>query len=383
MALFHHGGGGYTEAAGEAAARGRVIIEEQIHKGRQSAVDLIERVQAEVPTDIVSPARGFRFTPSDDVHEPVRLHLDNVPDGIDVPDEGFGIARHAYGQITERLKFPRAWGNKIAEQPWGRELIAHNLRELSQQDDGRRLVRVFDKRARGVMSDRFRRIDNRPCLDAVCAMAGEMGFVPMEGVASETRVSLRALMPRVFEPYTGEVLAYGFQWNNSNYGHGAHSVSIFVFRTWCTNLCTGDEVLRDVHLGKRLSADIQYSAKTYQLDTDATVSALQDTIRHMLGPDNVQHMNQVIANAASEVLTPGAIKRKLDDLGKTLRVSEIEAVRDAFNGADVEMLPPGNTTWRLSNALSWVAGNTDDPERKIELQQLAAKPLPKLLPRAA
>jgi hypothetical protein len=32
--------------------------------------------------------------------------------------------------------------------------------------------------------------------------------------------------------------------------------------------------------------------------------------------------------------------------------------------------------WRLSNAISWVAGQTDDPERKLDLQKIAGSVLP-------
>jgi len=41
------------------------------------------------------------------------------------------------------------------------------------------------------------------------------------------------------------------------------------------------------------------------------------------------------------------------------------------------MLPPGNTTWRLSNAVSWVAGKMNDSERKLDLMKAAGALLPK------
>ena len=35
------------------------------------------------------------------------------------------------------------------------------------------------------------------------------------------------------------------------------------------------------------------------------------------------------------------------------------------------MLPEGKTAWRFSNALSWVAGQTNNADRKLDLQRAA------------
>jgi hypothetical protein len=48
----------------------------------------------------------------------------------------------------------------------------------------------------------------------------------------------------------------------------------------------------------------------------------------------------------------------------------------AYNSPDTYNLPAGNTTWRLSNAISWIAGKTEDSERKLELMKLAGEVLP-------
>jgi len=40
---------------------------------------------------------------------------------------------------------------------------------------------------------------------------------------------------------------------------------------------------------------------------------------------------------------------------------------------DVELLPAGNTSWRLSNAVSWLAGQVEDGERRLELEKVAGQ----------
>lgn len=48
-----------------------------------------------------------------------------------------------------------------------------------------------------------------------------------------------------------------------------------------------------------------------------------------------------------------------------------EAIAQAFNSPDVVELPPGNTLWRFSNAISLVARDTKEPDQKLELERLA------------
>ena len=42
-----------------------------------------------------------------------------------------------------------------------------------------------------------------------------------------------------------------------------------------------------------------------------------------------------------------------------------------FNSPDVELLPAGQTAWRWSNALSWLANETEDERKRLDLQDLA------------
>ncbi len=44
---------------------------------------------------------------------------------------------------------------------------------------------------------------------------------------------------------------------------------------------------------------------------------------------------------------------------------------EAYNSVDTVNMPAGNSMWRLSNAISWVAGKTEDPERNLELNKVA------------
>ena len=64
-------------------------------------------------------------------------------------------------------------------------------------------------------------------------------------------------------------------------------------------------------------------------------------------------------------------------LGKALGKADSEKAADLFEGNDVVNLPPGNTVWRLSNAVSWLAqGKNLSTDRKLELERVAGELIP-------
>ncbi|MFZ0707306.1 MAG: hypothetical protein WAM71_17030 [Candidatus Korobacteraceae bacterium] len=46
---------------------------------------------------------------------------------------------------------------------------------------------------------------------------------------------------------------------------------------------------------------------------------------------------------------------------------------EAYNSADTVNMPAANSMWRLSNAVSWVAGKTEDAERRLEISKVAGQ----------
>jgi hypothetical protein len=136
-----------------------------------------------------------------------------------------------------------------------------------------------------------------------------------------------------------------------------------------------NEELRQVHLGRRLDDSVIYSQRTYELDAETTVSALKDVISTQLNADGLRRRMEAIRQANSQAVDPSGAK---ETLKKQLLKSETDAVIEAYNSPDTYNLPAGNTTWRLSNAVSWIAGKTEDAERKLELMKVAGDMLPQV-----
>lgn len=388
MALFHHDGRDYDVAASAAATEARGKMEKLIEDGRASAVRLMETVNTKIPEDFITRGSGLKFIadaeyeeiPGDEMvkgvtHKPLAVELKNIAHAP------FGVHNHALQQICTKAGVPYAYVSELvsAKEPWAREMAAHILNEHYNQKrevkgenlaTTRNLVRAVDGEVRGFLSDRYRRLDSRPLLDTFAASCQRFGAVPVEGVVTDTRLALKAYLPMIFEPVPHEVMIFGVEWSNSDFGAGKHAVRAILMRLWCTNKATLEDTLSQVHLGGRLAEEIEFSKRTYELDTKAQVSALGDVIDNALAPKNVKALCEAVKQANEQKVDWRSFSSAL---GKKLLKDELKSARDAFESDDTLNLPAGKSTWRMSNAISWIAGKVEDPERKLELQRVAGE----------
>lgn len=349
-------------------------MEQKISDGRASALALFDRVERDAPEDMVVRGRAFNFIST---AEGLRLGFE-----VGQAPDAYRLHNHALNQVAAKARVPAAYLKDLlgATETWKHELACRILNDhftLAQAESNadasnhRHLVRTVRGEVRGVLSDRYRRLDSRPLLDAFAGECKALGALPVEGAVTDTRLNLKAILPHVFEPVPGEVICIGGEWSNSDFGAGKHAFRAFIFRLWCRNGATMEDSLAQVHIGGRLSDDIEFSQRTYELDTRAQVSALRDVVRGVLSPRSTATLLETIRSAnEKQVDWKGGLATKL---GKRLLKEELKAVKDAFESQDVVNLPPVRSAWRASNAVSWIANATEDPERKMELQRLAGE----------
>lgn len=366
--LYHHDSRNYNEAASEAAKRARAKLEKTIESGRSRAMSVIEQVNTQVPKDRVLSGQHLEFVP--------------IGNGVEVAIEGERehVHDHALGQLASRGRIPMTYVRHLQnEGDWGRELLTHNLNQIYREGPGantRYLTRSYatshGPELRGVLSDRYRRLDSRPLIEAFAAATGSVGALPIEGYALETKIALKAILPMVFEPVINEIVAFGVSLENSDVGDGAYCIRGNMLRLWCTNYAISDNAIRQVHLGGRINADFRLSQKTYDLDTEATASALNDVVVGLLSAPRVEEQCNIIRKAHEEEVSPTQVASYLK---RHLNKGEAEQVSEAFASADIVNLPPGQTKWRMSNALSWVAGKMEDRRRGLEVMRMAGEVL--------
>jgi hypothetical protein len=354
-------GANYGASPERAASVARERFEKQLHEGRASAEATIAHVVNNVPDDAIVASKDLSFEANGNG---LKVWLSDASGPCPVH-------KHAFNQIASRAGIPTKFANELvgADEDWKRELIAHNLNEMYHREPKRYLARSVGGELRGWLSDRYARYDSRPVLDTFIAGLQTIGAVPLNGTATDTRWSIKAALPQVFEPVPGEVLVYGLELLNSDFGNGALHVRAFIDRLWCWNLCSGEDAIKKTHLGAKLGDDIRYSQKTYQLQTETQASAVGDVVKHMLSEDACEQMNATIRKAADNEVTWDQVKGRL----KTLHKGEQEKVKDLFEGQDTYNLPEGKSVWRASNAVSWLATSLEDGERKLDLERVAGQ----------
>ncbi len=363
MPMIHHGKEDYATAVSEAGKHFQQKLEQMIHVAVPRVTNVIEQVQNDVPNDAIVYGKKLKFSAGENG---IRLLLPQDDDNV------LDIHDHAFYQICDRPKIKNlstVMRELRSRGQWGKELVAENLTEIYGHFNGDRfLTRTVRGELRGFLSDQFRRLDSRPLLEAFVGAIARYGARPVDGFALQTKMNVRAILPLIFEPFPGEIMAFGAQLSDSDFGDGKLSVSGFVIRMVCTNLATTEDVLSQIHLGRRLSDSVTFSQHTLELDTQAMASAIDDVAGHVLGSGAINNYVGLVKKANEDKIEPSQIQSWVK---KNLTKGESEAAVQKFKSADVELLPPGQTKWRWSNALSWLANETQDEHRKLELQEFA------------
>ena len=363
--MLAHQGSYDAVSTSNAAQAARNLMERKIETGRASAVAMYEHVHASVPNDALVRGRGLKFG--------YGLMPDEPAITVEAGGTAMTVHKHALAQMSTKAGIPGHYLTELvsAPEPWKHELAARTLNDhfgRSELATSRHLVRAVGGQVRAVLSDKFRRLDSRPLLEAFSEECNALGAVPVEGTASDTRVALKAYLPMVFEPVANEVMCLGVEWSNSDFGAGKHALRGFIFRLWCANGCTMEDAMSQVHLGGRLAETIEFSSRTYELDTRTSVSALRDVVRGVLGPKGVDQLLTTIKQADEKKVE---WKNVSTLLGKKLLKEELKAVKDAFESDDCINMPAEKSIWRVSNAISWIAGKVEDEDRKLDLQRVA------------
>jgi len=356
-----------------------------ISTGKQKAVATFERLEKEIPQDMLYPANKMQFVPKpgptattpngDEIRMPDSLALQI--DGAD-----YTLHHHALGQVIAKsgVVGTRTIKNLLEQgEDWASGLAADLLTKVYSHSDGDKLmIRAVDYKVRGVLSSKYRRMNSGPIFEAFINAAQELGCVPTDSQHLDTKISLTMSIPELFDIVPTDPLGkmlFGASLAHSDYGDGALSMKFAFLRAWCSNLMMREEVLRKVHLGGRLSETAFYSETTVRLDTETQASAIKDLVTELLNPDKVRAEVELIKNASETEVNVTRILSSMQKRG-LLGKAEAEEIGKVYNSADVELLPPGNSLWRASNAVSLFAQSVA-PQRAFELQRLAGDLLDK------
>jgi hypothetical protein len=351
----------------EREAKARAKLRERINVGQKAAMVALERIQREVPADRIVRARALDFVARGDGSIAAVL-----PQGERGGRLALGLHKHARSQLAQRVGLPIKFMNEmLAEGAWGQDLVAHNLAKLAGNGtDEKLLVRAVGDEVRGVLSSSYRTDDSRPALDSLLEFAREVNAVVVQGHALDTRVSFKIMKGEPVEIFPGEWAIIGLDYRTSDYGNGARELLGWIERLLCLNGCVVTTNFRRVHLGGRIESDVDFSSRTKKLNEQYTRSATRDMAKALLGDGAIEKMVTLVRSANEAALDPDAA---LATLKKSVNKEEEKLIVEKYNSPDVELLPAGNTAWRFSNAISWLAGQVEDQDRRLDLERLAGQ----------
>lgn len=337
----------------------------------------MERLVSEgkIAQDYIAPI-GVNLKIND--HSPVITFSANGSLRMDMPDGQFTLHDNAIGQLADRMGIPQRYLRGLASgEPWAKQLAATLLNEHSGWTQRSRvLVRTVGKQVRGVLSDRYRRLNSVEILTAFVQEAAQQGAVISDAYMNDTKIWAETILPTPLTVPTannGDVVIFaGARFSTSDYGDGAVDMRAFLLNGACLNGMVRESVMKQVHLGSKLPDNLQLSQQTYELDTKTTVSAVRDLTKGLFSKDNLMKKAIEIQGASEmEVDFEHELKRLTRD-GGLLKQEGKEVEKILMRNDPEDGVQGGATLWKLTQAITAHARELS-PERSRELHELSGQ----------
>ena len=349
MTMYHHDARSYQTAASEAIEH----FKKNLQTGIQRAAGGMRQLQERVISDTLQPLSDLKYT----------------LDGRALRVNGNAITGAALTQLCAQTKLLKPGYCKDLlshSSPLAQELAIDTLETLSAlRTDQMTMLRSVDGVIRGAVTDAYKRMDSRLIVGTFADVIREGKLCPVQCELSETKIYVRALMPRIYGEEFGEALAFGLELRASDFGFGNVELLPFVDRVWCTNkayltLPIG-KGFKKAHRGARLTEEtFALSARTQELQIEAMASEMRDGISGILSEDAIKAYSSCIARCFAEQRSLGskfdAIK-ELDKLVTARKLSEKQAkyIGEAYASPDRSVVPAEPGRWKLAQAIAYAA----------------------------
>lgn len=348
-------------------------VNELLNKRALSLPEMVNKVvgiSGQISDDIV-PSTCIKF----EAHPDDNITVGDIDESE--PWRHSTLHPHAVGQIAERFKIPqRYFKNLYFGNEWEKGLAAYVINEHLQNAPERRLLmRSVDGEVRGVLSDKYRRLNSMRIFLAFLEGAQNTGSKLVDGHNGDTRGYLEIIRPEIVgfdTPLNGKNFAvFGSRIQSSDYGDGALQLNTFMMNVRCMNGLVGNSLLREVHLGGRIPDNLILSNETVEKDTEARAALVSDVMKQIYDPSSIKNMIEKIQGASTNEID---FKEKIKTLpkmgvteGELRKLENVLMSNDPSNG-----LFGSPTDWKFNNALTAVARDSE-PARKRELEKLAGE----------
>lgn len=295
---------------------------------------------------------------------------------MNMPDGQFTLHDNAIGQLADRMGVPSRYLRTLAGgQEWQVLLAAEILNQHSDWTQRCRvLVRAVGSQVRGVLSDSYRRLNSVEILTAFVQEAAGQGAVISDAYMNDTKVWAETILPQpiiVPTAKNGDVVIFaGARFSTSDYGDGAVDMRAFLLNGACLNGMVRESVMKTVHLGSKLPDTLALSQKTYELDTQTTVSAVKDLTKGLFSRDNLEQKAYEIQGASEIEVDPEKEITKLTKSGLLLKAEGKEVEKILMKNDPDDGVQGASTLWKLTQAITAHA-RVLTPERSRELHEIS------------
>lgn len=306
----------------------------------------------------------------------VNMEFSEETDGV-IDYHHFRLHDNAVSQLADRLEIPQRYLRSLAsgKEEWKRDLAAHLMNTHSEWTQRSKvLIRAVGDQVRGVLSDSYKRLSSEQILVAFIEQSSAFNAVCADAYMNDTKVWAETILPTPFEiqtPKNGMVTFFaGARISTSDYGDGALDMRTFLLNGACLNGMVRESVMRQVHLGAKLKDNLALSQRTYELDTQTTVSAIQDLTKNLFSRETIQRKALEIQGASEmEVDLDHEIKKLTKD-GHLLKQEGEKVGQILMNGNPDDGVQGAPTLWKLTQAITAHARELS-PERSRELHELS------------
>ena len=336
-------------------------------QGKTSIVELAEAIQNEADNkkDYISPSQLMHVHANGDLKISMRDANDDV---LDMP-----LTQHASRQMAAKFGIPAKYFDRmLADAP---DLLATNANHWLHKEPKDLMVRTLFGKVRGIMSNRYQRIDNiNIAEDLLPFLAVQDGLEIASCEVTEKKLYIKAVMHKmVSEIRKGDVVEAGLWISNSEIGCGQFEVAPFIHRLVCLNgMKVNDAKFGKRHVGAR--ADVNDS--TYSILSDETLRA--DDRAFML------KARDVVKAAFDEKIFEGHVNKLRDTTERKLEGNPVKAIEvlgathGLLQGEQTSILRKliegGDTSqYGLLNAVTAYSQDVADYDRASELEELGGK----------
>ena len=336
-------------------------------QGKTSIVELAEAIQNEADNkkDYISPSQLMHVHANGDLKISMRDANDDV---LDMP-----LTQHASRQMAAKFGIPAKYFDRmLADAP---DLLATNANHWLHKEPKDLMVRTLFGKVRGIMSNRYQRIDNiNIAEDLLPFLSVQDGLEIASCEVTEKKLYIKAVMHKmVSEIKKGDVVEAGLWISNSEIGCGQFEVAPFIHRLICLNgMKVNDAKFGKRHVGAR--ADVNDS--TYSILADETLRA--DDRAFML------KARDVVKAAFDEKIFEGHVNKLRDTTERKLEGNPVKAIEvlgathGLLQGEQSSILRKliegGDTSqYGLLNAVTAYSQDVSDYDRASELEELGGK----------